>query len=629
MSIRHLFSLLTLMVAAAATPGAEPLSPVNYTLRFDEALHHYMEVEADLPTEGAAELEIFMPVWTPGSYLVREYARNIDRISAASPSGEALEITKTVKNRWRITTGGHDRVHVTYRLYGWEMNVRSNWIEGDFAMINGAPTYLTLTENFQRPYTVTVELPEGWAGTYTPLQPGSAPHSYMAPDFDTLIDSPLLAGSPQVDSFELNGSTHYLVTIGGAGVWDNARAARNFEHTAKTQIEFWGGLPTKEPYYVFNLLTGQRGGLEHKQAFVMMADRWLSRTRGGINSWLSLVSHEYFHLWNGKRLRPVELGPFAYEHENYTPSLWVVEGITSYYQHIMLRRAGFMTRQDYLNILSSLIAGFEGTPGRLVQSISASSFDAWIKGYRPDENSSNTRQSYYSSGAVAGQLLDAEIRRLSAGAKSLDDVMRSAYVRYSGEHGYTEEEFIALASETAGTDLAPWFATHVQSASQYDYQPMLDWYGLKFTDPKEPDESMLPNKLEPPDGPPGWIGVETKNHDGRVVVTKVREGTPAYDGGVYVDDELVAVDGFRIEGRVESVLKGSPGDEVVLLVARRGHLVSLNLTLGQAPTQTWKLEVRPDASAEQTRRLEAWIGQDEPTAKAESTDDSETEPSGT
>ncbi|MEZ5413488.1 MAG: PDZ domain-containing protein [Opitutaceae bacterium] len=607
MRLRHLFSLLfVLLVSGVLRAGTLPA--VNYTLRFPEALHHYVEVEADLPTDGQDNLQVFMPVWTPGSYLVREYARNIDRIDATAPDGTSLVIDKTLKNRWSIATQGHDRVRVTYRLYGWEASVRTNFIEGDFAILNGAPTFLTVADNYQRPYTVRLELPAGWAGSYTPLAPADTPHTYRAPDFDTLIDSPILAGSPQVDSFVLEGSTHYVVTVGGAGEWDNARAARNFEQIAKTQIEFWGGLPTKEPYYVFNLLIGGRGGLEHKQAFVMMEDRWKSATRSGIKSWLSLVSHEYFHVWNGKRLRPVELGPFPYEHEAYTKTLWVVEGITSYYQHLLLRRAGYHKQTDYLNAVSGSIAGIERTPGRLVQSLSESSFDAWIKGYRPDENSANTRISYYSAGSVAAFLLDAEIRRLSGGAKSLDDVMRTAYARFSGERGYTEDEFTAVASEVAGADLAPWFERIVRHPGQFDYQPALDWYGLMFEAPKKPDDSALPNGLEPPDAPKGWLGADLRGN----VVSGVRHGTPAYDAGLYVNDEIVAVDGFRTSGSPDAVIRfRQPGDTVELLVARRGQLIELPVTLGEEPSATWRLKIRPDATPEQTANLNAWLGSDE------------------
>ncbi|MFZ9682656.1 MAG: M61 family metallopeptidase, partial [Cephaloticoccus sp.] len=555
------------------------------------------------------QLEVFMPVWTPGSYLIREYARNIDRITAAAADGTDLAVAKTEKNRWVITTGGHDRVRLTYRVYGWEPSVRTNFIEGDFAILNGAPTFLTLTDGVTRAHTVRVELPDGWAGVYTPLPAGAAPHTFVAADFDTLVDSPILAGSPQVDSFELDGAPHYLVTVGGAGVWDNARAARNFEQIARTQVEFWGGLPAKDPYYVFNLLIGGRGGLEHKQSFVMMADRWLSRTRSGLNSWLSLVSHEYFHQWNGKRLRPVELGPFLYEHEAYTRTLWVVEGITSYYQHLLLRRAGFYRRTDLLNSLSGSIAGIERTPGRLVQSLSESSFDTWIKAYRPDENSANTRISYYSAGAVAAQLLDAAIRQATAGAKSLDDVMRAANERYSGERGYTEAEFTALVSAIAGTDFAPWFERHISSPGRFDYQPMLDWYGLMFEEPKQPDTSLLPNGLEPPDAPAGWLGAAVRNG----TVTDVRSDTPAYAAGLYVNDELLAIDGFRTSDPNSVLRYRHPGDTVELLVARRGQVLTLQATLAETPTATWKLKVRPDATPEQKARLDAWLGPDDAT----------------
>lgn len=606
--LSFLFCLLT---AVTAQVRADTPAPVDYTLRFPDALHHYVEVEANLPTDGAAELEVFMPVWTPGSYLVREYSRNIDRIDATDAAGRNLPLIKIAKNRWRVTTEANARVTLRYRVYGWEINVRSNWIEGGFAMINGAPTYLTVADHFQRPYHVRVELPAGWAGTYTALTPGAEPNTYTAPDFDTLVDSPLLAGSPQVDHFEVDGVPHYLVTLGGAGVWDNARVARNLQQLVKTERDFWGRLPYDRPYYFFNLLTGSRGGLEHKQGLVMTADRWLSRSRAGISSWLSLASHEYFHAWNGKRLRPVELGPFPYEHEAYTHTLWIVEGVTSYYQHILLRRAGFYTQQDYLNALSGTITDVQETPGRLVQSLSAASFDAWIKAYRPDVNSVNTRFAYYSGGAVAAALLDARIRQVTNGAKSLDDVMRAAFARYSGSHGYTEEDFVALLTSVTGTDLAPWYERNIKHAGQFDYQPLLDWYGLRFKVPAKPDKAMLPNGLEPSDQPRGWLGVDTRVKNGRVMVTQVRSGTPAYAAGLYPDDELVGLNGFRIENNPDTLLRTyHPGDTVELLVARRDQLLKLPVTLGAEPTESWRLEPNPDATAAQKAHRNAWLGLD-------------------
>jgi predicted metalloprotease with PDZ domain len=606
---RLLTFLLTLATAAGASHGAS-LESVRYTIRLPEAKAHYVEVEAVVPTDGLERIEVFMPVWTPGSYLVREYARQVDQVTAAADDGTVLPAEKTTKNRWTIANGKHARVHLRYRLYGREVNIRGAWVEPDFAFLNGGAVFLTPADRFQRPYEVKVELPAGWHGVYTALDATADPTRFTAPDYDTLVDSPILAGSPQVNSFELDGARHFLVTVGGAGVWDNVRAAQALAKIAQTQRDFWGFLPSREPFYVFNLLNGGRSGIEHRQSFVLSADRWLSRTPSGINSWLSLVSHEYFHFWNGKRLRPVELGPFQYEHEVYTKSLWIVEGVTSYYQHLMLRRAGIVSRTDLLTTFSGAIQSAQNSPGRHIQSLADASFDTWIKAYRPDENTPNTTVNYYTYGSVAALLLDAEIRRASHGAKSLDDLMRLAYARYSGAHGYTEAEFAALASEVAGTDLSGWLNRTVKGTGDFDYQPALDWFGLAFdTAAEKPAEA---NGADPASPPRAWLGAETKIDSGRLVVTQVRTGTPAYDAGLSPDDEILAIDDYRVRADHLATRLGSyrPGEKITLLVARLDYLLRLETTLGADPVNRWKLVIRKDATPEQTARLKAWLGDD-------------------
>ncbi|WP_221031445.1 M61 family metallopeptidase [Actomonas aquatica] len=589
--------------------------PIAYTLSFPAAARHYADVEAVIPTDGAAELTLFMPTWTPGSYLIREYSRNIIDVTATDAAGTPLTVEKTSKNRWQITTAGADAITVAYRLFCREINVRSNWVERDFAVINGAPTYLTVADDFQRPYTVSVELPEGWVRSESAMTYTDAANTFTAPDFDTLVDSPLIAGSPQVDTFEVDGVLHRLVTIGGGDVWDNTRAARNLQKVVEIQRDFWGFLPYDEPYTVFNLLTGDRGGLEHRQSFTMTADRWYASTRGGIKSWLSLVSHEFFHAWNGKRLRPVELGPFDYEHENYTPSLWIVEGLTSYYQHLLLTRGGYNTPAQYLRALSGSIAGTQRTPGRLVQSLSDSSFDAWIKAYRRDENSLNTLFSYYGGGAVAGFIIDAQIQIVSNGQASLDDVMQAAYERYSGEHGYSEAEFIALAGEIAGADLTAWFDELVHHPGEFDYQPALDWFGLEFEAPRPPpSDDAYPVADEPVDRVRGWLGANTKSDGGKLVVSAVPDGTPAAAAGLAVDDELIAIDHHRVgdNGTLNKVVRNLGADTAIdLLVSRQGLLLTLPATLAAEPTETWQLKVRSDATDAQKARVAKWLQTDD------------------
>jgi len=607
---RTLFILLALAAPAGISRGAAP-EAVRYTVRFPEAKAHYAEVDALVPTEGRPQLAVFLPVWTPGSYLVREFSRHLEQVTATAEDGTALTAEKTAKNRWSIASGSHPRVRLHYRVYGREVGIRGNWMESDFAFLNGAAIFVAPVNLPQRAYEVKLELPAGWRGAYTALDPTADPTRFTAPDYDTLVDSPILAGSPQVDSFAIDGVPHHLVTLGGDGVWDNALAARGLARVAQTQRDFWGALPTARPVFIFNLLTGTRSGLEHGQGFVISADRWIPPTPAGLTPWLSLASHEYFHLWNGKRLRPAELGPFDYEHEVYTRSIWSVEGITSYYQHLMLRRAGITSTADFLDCIGGGIAGTQDRPGRLAESLAAASFDAWIKTYRSDEDSPNTTVSYYVQGTVAALLLDAEIRRASHGAKSLDDLMRQAYARHSGATGYTAAEFAALASEVAGADLSGWFARVIDGTGEYDYQPMLDWFGLAF-EPAPPPAAAGGNSATPKP-PAAWLGAQVKDTSGRLLVTQVRAGTPASAAGLSADDEILALGDYRVRAdQLPARLAACrPGDKVSLLVARLDHLVHLEVTLGAEPVNRWKLSLRKDATPEQTAHLNAWLGADQ------------------
>ena len=322
----------------SATPSAFPAPQT-----------HYVSVEAVLPTGGQPEVEVFMPVWTPGSYLVREYARNVEAISVSDPAGKPLRFSKSRKNRWRVETGGAAEIRFSYRVYCREMSVRTNWVEDSFALLNGAPTFVTLVGGLARPHEVRLELPPQWKTTMTglPEAPDGEPHHYLAPDYDTLVDSPILAGNPAVYRFEVDGIPHFLVNEGEAGVWDGPRSAADAEKIVR-QYRADVGLAALQEIRLPEPAHGSGGGLEHRNSVCMMTSRWATRTRRGYLGWLDLVSHEYFHAWNIKRLRPVELGPFDYENENPTSSLWIAEGITDYYAPLTVRRAGLSSTQEYL-----------------------------------------------------------------------------------------------------------------------------------------------------------------------------------------------------------------------------------------------------------------------------------------
>src|SRR6187401_319904 len=436
-------------VSAASRTATES---IQYTVAFPAPHTHYVEITAVVPTSRRPTVELMMAVWTPGSYLVREFERNVEGV-VATASGRALTVEKSDKNRWRITTTGASTIEVRYRVYGREMSVRTNWIDAGFALLNGAPTFLTLTDGLARPHDVTIVPAQGWSKSFTAMPAAGGTHRYRAADFDTLVDSPILVGNAAAYEFTIDGKRHLLVNEGEAGVFDGAMAARDLEAIVRECRRMWGFLPYDQ-YVFFNLLTESSGGLEHKNSATLMASRWATRTRGAYVSWLELASHEFLHAWNVKRLRPVELGPFNYEREVPTKSLWIAEGITDYYGDLAVARAGFASRDELLAGLSGRIEELQTSPGRLVQSAELASYDAWVRYYRPDENSNNVSISYYTKGALLGFLLDAKVRKATGGKRSLDDVMIAAYQKYSGERGYTPAEFRSVAEQTTGVSLS-------------------------------------------------------------------------------------------------------------------------------------------------------------------------------
>ena len=582
--------------AVSGAPGTTS-EPIQYTLSFPAPHTHYMDVVATIPTSRRPTVDLMMAVWTPGSYLVREFERNVEGV-AASADGRTLTIEKSDKNRWRITTGGAASVTLRYRVYGREMSVRTNWIDASFALVNGAPTFMTLADDKPRPHDVVIAPASGWKRSFTSLQPlgggGGGEHRYRADDFDTLVDSPILIGNAASYEFTVDGKRHWLVNEGEAGIFDGARAARDLETLVREYRRMWGSLPY-ERYLFLNVITEASGGLEHKNSTVLMTSRWTTRSRGAYLGWLELASHELFHAWNVKRLRPIELGPFNYDQEVHTKSLWIAEGITEYYGGLALVRAGLSTREEFLASLSSTIDELQTTPGRLIQSAESASYDAWIKYYRPDENSPNTTISYYTKGAVLGFLLDAKVRKASGGAKSLDDVLVAAYARYSGARGYTPAEFRAVAEQVAGVSLAAFWESAIQGTAELDYSEALETLGLRF-------------RQNPGGGRPS-LGITTRVDGGRLLVSQVRRDTAAHAAGINVDDEIIAIDDFRVRAdRLESRLdQYRAGDRISMLLSRREQLLRLDVMLGSEPARNWRLDLNPSAPEPSVQHRNRWL----------------------
>lgn len=614
-------ALLLALVAAAAVPGQAPQTApsLHYTLAFPQPHTHLYEVTLAVGNVTGAELDLALPTWTPGSYLQREFARHVQDFEARDGAGRALRWEKADKATWRVSTGGAGAVRASYRVYANELSVRTSHLDASHAYFNGASVFMYVKGALDRPLTLRIVHPAGWHVT-TPL--GLAPDAdgfYHAPNYDILVDSPTEVGSHRLLEFAVRGKTH-RVAIWGEADYDERRLKEDLGRIVEQGALVFGGLPYDHYTFIVHLQPGSGGGLEHLNSTTLQASPRAFRPRRNYVRFLSLAAHEFFHVWNVKRIRPQALGPFDYQAENYTRALWVSEGITDYYGSLLLRRAGLVTMKEYLADLAGEILTYEQTPGREEQSAEASSFDAWIKHYRPDENSANTSISYYNKGALLGWMLDFEIRRRTHGARTLDDVMRHLDAAYAQRGvGFPEGELRGVFEKVAGADLTDFFRRYVSGTEKIDFDAYLQAAGLRLERRYQPNPLLdaEPEKGERPR--PGALGVRTRTSGERVIVSVVLAGAPAYEAGVNAGDELVALDGQRVDASNYADRTGAllAGQRVTLTLFRRERLVTLSLTAGVKPPDRYVITRLKEANAAQQALLKGWVGEEEKAADAE------------
>jgi predicted metalloprotease with PDZ domain len=591
---------------ARTTQRVAPAPEISFTISMPEPHTHLLQVE--LRVRGAngatlpAPLDLVLPVWTPGSYLVREYARNVQDFAASDAANKQLAWTKANKDTWRVETGGAREVRATYAVYCNEFSVRTNEVNDRHAFWNNAATLMYVDGFLSAPSTLRVVPANGWKiATGLPAIAGQR-DTFRAENFDILYDSPFLVADFKVLPFEVRGIPHRVV-IDGEGNYDAERVRRDVQKIVETEINVVGEIPYHD--YTFLLMlhaTNGGGGLEHLNSTALTARRFSFRPDSSYRDFLTLVAHEFFHLWNVKRIRPDALGPFDYTRENYTRLLWVAEGITSYYENLIVRRANLMTDKDYLDSLARSFRALQNTPGRREMSAEESSFDAWIKQYRPDENSINTSISYYDKGAILGCLLDLEIRRRTAGAKSLDDVMRYLYTEfYKQNRNYAPEDFQRAAELAAGSSLEDFFRRYVRGREELDYNAALNGVGLQL-------ESFAGDRSKPA-AESSYFGANLRQDTDRLVVTNVLAGSPAYNQGLNSGDQIVALDGMRatLDFLNARLNEHKPGDEVRVTVFRNDDLRTFNVKLGARPDNGYRIVPVKNPTAEQARLYEQWM----------------------
>ena len=611
------FALLLLCFAymppAVRAQTAAPAPDIAYTVSMPAPPTHLLHVELRVRAAGQtgrsaaalpAPLDLVMPVWTPGSYLVREFERHVQDFAATDADGHALAWRKTNKDTWRVEpSAGTREVRVSYRVYANELSVRTNELNDQHAFWNNAALLMYVNGYLRAPATLRVVPFANWkVATSLPEVKGQQ-NTYRAENFDILYDSPFDVGNLKTLSFEVRNVPHRIV-IDGEGNYEPERLRRDVQKIVEAAVALMGEIPYHDYTFLYHLRATGGGGLEHLNSTAIIGTRFNFRPESAYRGFLATTAHEFFHAWNVKRIRPDALGPFDYTQENYTRLLWVAEGLTSYYENILLRRAGLMTDKEYLDGLARDILALQRVPGRREMSAEEASFDAWIRYYRPDENSVNVAVSYYDKGAILGVLLDLEIRRRSNNARSLDDVMRYLYNEfYKKERNYTPEDFQRVCEQMAGGSLDDFFRRFVRGREELDYNTAFNGAGLQLLTSPAPVNGRAPD-------PRAYFGATLRQDGDRLTVTNVPSDSPAYEQGINAGDQIVALDGMRTNLDFFNARVGEhkPGEEIALTIFRQDDLRTFRIKLGTRPDDNYRLVPIKNPTPEQARIYEAWLG---------------------
>jgi len=595
-------SLLTILLINLFALNMLAQPTLSYSVAMDEPSTHYFTVEMNISNLKTDSLCLKMAVWTPGSYLVREFSRKVDGFSVTDEKGIELPHIKTQKNTWCINNiGSSGAIKVKYQVYSFELSVRTSFLDSEMAFISPSSVFMYVDGHQQIPSTLKIKPYGEWKQISTALKPVNTNNNWtlQVPDYDTLADSPILIGNHEVINFMAAGIPHVLA-VSGPGNHKIEKMAKDIPPILEAATAIFGEHPCSD--YTFLQINTQSmgGGLEHLHSTALMNPRWGFEPESNYQKWLGLVAHEYFHLWNVKRLRPIELGPFDYESENYTRLLWVAEGFTSYYDDLILKRANVLDVKTYLSILAGNIAGVDSKPGTLVQNLAESSLDAWIKYYRPDENSDNTTVSYYNGGAVLAAMLDLSIRNETKGKKNLDDVMRFLYAEYykKQSRGFSEQEFIQGVEKVAGVPMITFFSDHVYDTKLMDYNKYLNYAGLQLV-------NNANNK-----GPA--LGINTNLTNNQLIISKIKRGSCAYKFGLSVNDEILAINDFRVNSENDlknTISRYQVGDTVSFLVNRSGIIKNISVQLESLEEYNYKIEKLQQATSLQKEIYKDWMGE--------------------
>ena len=593
------------------------LKPILYNLvPFDRAGHRF-NVTMTIPDPDPKGQIVSLPAWIPGSYLIRDFARQIETISAQSGRRQ-LAMTKLDNHTWQAAPC-QGSLLINIVVYAWDLSVRGAHLDETHGFVNGTSVFLLAKGKESAPCQLTIgglQHPGGNWKVYTslpqilPVDPTSARSltpRYRAANYDALIDHPIEMGLPQVSRFKACGSEHEMVFTGVSPNLDLKRISADVKKICEAQIRFFEPETALAPFldsaskYVFltTVVGDGYGGLEHRASTALIASRkdlpviGQAKAPAGYTTFLGLVSHEYFHTWHVKRIKPAVFVPYKLNRENHTQLLWIFEGFTSYYDELFLLRSGIVSLADYLTALGKQISSVLATPGRHKQSVAESSFDAWTRYYKQDENSPNALISYYSKGALIALGLDLKIRHESANLRSLDDVMRALWRQFGRDfytntgRGIDEKAFARLVREATGVDVSDEINRWAYSTDDVELKPLFASQGIALTWQK-------PNDIP-------TFNIRVRKQGEQLIIATVFEHGAAHRAGLSAQDALIAVDGLKVDANpaaLDTLLSAyQPGEQVRVHVFRRDELREFTVELAAPLNVDCVLKVVKEATS--------------------------------
>jgi len=605
-----LLAAVCLLTFSAAASGA---SPVSYELKFERPNSHLLDVTIHADALSGATVDFAIPDWAPGSYYIENYAANVQRFRAHSAAGAELTWHKTDSQTWRIDLSGAKSVTVEYQVYANTLQNNIAQYNERHAFIGGPSVWMYIVGGKDRATTLSIAAPSGWR-VATGMEHTSAT-TFQAPNYDTFADCPLEISDFAEKDFEVLGTKYHVIVHDVMGQKDFAKFVDDLQKAVAALVPVFQPVagtpgqaaPFKDYYFIFHVWLKTGGGLEHLNSTqINFAADWDSTepAPGYVNRYdlkLFVSAHEFFHAWNVKRLRPLPLGPFDYSQMVHTPSLWISEGLTSYYGALALVHAGLITPEQYLDMIGQLITKFEAYPGRSERSIEDTSWDTWFPResvIHQDNNLLNTWYSYYDGGQIMGHILDFAIRHNTNNQKSLDDWMRSLYSRHAlPKSGFEPDDAIKAASDVAGTDVSGIFHQYISGKEPIPYEQYFAYAGITV---EKKLESAKP-----------WIGVDTtKNDDGRAKIRNITPGSPTESGGLDRDDVIYALDSHAVDfdGFAKEIATRKPGDTVRVTVLRLGEFKDFSVALKTSPYPTYTLKPMEHLTDQQKAIYNSWLG---------------------